>query len=73
VTIKLGEAIAVTDKSECINAIEKGKILKNWSDMERDFNYSKHLYKGFIYDILFIDGFKGYSSLTCNSKMPLKN
>ena len=73
VTIELGEAIAVTDKSECIKVIEKGKLLTTFSNTRRDFNYSKHVYKGFIYYIQFIDGWDGKSSLQCFSKMPLKN
>lgn len=51
VTIELGERIAVTDKSECIKAIEKGKLINsqpyNGQDWETVIN--AYLYKGYIY------------------------
>ena len=51
VTIELGEQIDITNKSECIKAIEKGKLINsqpyNGQDWETVIN--AYLYKGYIY------------------------
>jgi len=53
VKIELGEQIDVTNKSECIKAIEKGKLINSQpykgQDWETVIVINAYLYKGYIY------------------------
>ena len=49
VTIELGEQIDITNKSECIKAIEKGKLINSQPYKGQDIVINAYLYKGYIY------------------------
>ena len=55
VNIELGKPIEVTNKNECIKAIEKGALLQNSfiGDLTEGWNASYYLYKGFVYHVGF--------------------
>ena len=78
VEIELGKPIEVTNKNECIKAIEKGGLLQNSFLGEfytEGYNASYYLYKGFVYHV----GFKTYNkkfngiSIDCYEKRSLGN
>ena len=74
VKIELGEQIDVTNKSECIKAIEKGKLLRT-SNMTKDWRtviYFNFLHKGFLYYVQLADGGNS-ASFTCWQKRSLGN
>ena len=77
VYIELGKPIAVTNKNECIKAIEKGILLSRHTiTFGSAHNYLSYLYKGFIYDVTFHNPSPGdYSDpyLACYGKRSLGN
>jgi len=78
VTIELGEQIDITNKSECIKAIEKGGLLQNNFIGELytgGYNASYYLYKGFVYEVMFYTHNKKINgiSIECYEKRSLGN
>jgi len=78
VGIELGKPIAVTNKNECIKAIEKGGLLQNSFTGEfytEGLNALYYLYKGFVYEVRFNTHNKKIRGiyLECSEKRSLGN